>query len=132
MVACHNFDLDAARGEGYRTAFVRRPQEWGSAGPPDPTPNPACDIVVDGFAEFADRADQRVFYHTEIDPAYGGRGLATILVEEALNGARDEGKRVVPACSMVVTVLKKHPEFDDITDRVTPDVLRWAETQPTS
>jgi 2-haloacid dehalogenase len=28
MVACHNFDLDAARGEGYRTAFVRRPDEW--------------------------------------------------------------------------------------------------------
>lgn len=55
MVACHNFDLDAARGEGYRTAFVRRPDEWGAAGPPDPTPNPACDIVVNGFAELADR-----------------------------------------------------------------------------
>jgi 2-haloacid dehalogenase len=55
MVACHNFDLDAARGEGYRTAFVRRPDEWGPAGPPDPNPNPAVDIVVDGFAELADR-----------------------------------------------------------------------------
>ena len=55
MVACHNFDLDAARGEGYRTAFVRRPDEWGPAGPPDPTPNAATDIVVPGFAELADR-----------------------------------------------------------------------------
>jgi 2-haloacid dehalogenase len=55
MVACHNFDLDAARAEGYRTAFVRRPQEWGTAGPPDPTPNPACDLVVDDFAALADR-----------------------------------------------------------------------------
>jgi 2-haloacid dehalogenase len=54
MVACHNFDLDAARGEGYRTAFVRRPDEWGPAGPPDPVPNPACDLVVAGFAELAD------------------------------------------------------------------------------
>lgn len=54
MVACHNFDLDAARGAGYRTAFVRRPDEWGPAGPPDPTPDPACDLVVDGFAELAD------------------------------------------------------------------------------
>jgi 2-haloacid dehalogenase len=53
MVACHNFDLDAARGEGFRTAFVRRPDEWGPAGPPDPTPNPACDLVVDGSAELA-------------------------------------------------------------------------------
>ena len=54
MVACHNFDLDAARGVGYRTAFVRRPDEWGPAGPPDPVPNPATDIVLDGFAELAD------------------------------------------------------------------------------
>jgi 2-haloacid dehalogenase len=54
MVACHNFDLDAVRGEGYRTAFVRRPAEWGPAGPPDPVPNPATDIVVGGFAELAD------------------------------------------------------------------------------
>jgi 2-haloacid dehalogenase len=55
MVACHNFDLDAARGVGYRTAFVRRPDEWGPTGPPDPIPNPATDIVVDGFAELAKR-----------------------------------------------------------------------------
>ena len=49
MVACHNFDLDAARAVGFRTAFVRRPDEWGPAGSPDPVPNPACDIIVDGF-----------------------------------------------------------------------------------
>jgi 2-haloacid dehalogenase len=55
MVACHNFDLDAARGEGYRTAFIRRPDEWGPAGPPDPVPNPATDMIADGFAELADR-----------------------------------------------------------------------------
>jgi 2-haloacid dehalogenase len=55
MVACHNFDLDAARGEGYRTAFVRRPGEWGAAGPPDPIPNPAVDIVVDNFGALTDR-----------------------------------------------------------------------------
>ena len=57
MVACHNFDLDAARAEGYRTAFIRRPDEWGPAGPPDPTPSPATDIVADGFSELADRLD---------------------------------------------------------------------------
>ncbi|OBG28696.1 GNAT family N-acetyltransferase [Mycobacterium sp. 852002-51057_SCH5723018] len=80
-----------------------------------------------GLADFADRDDQRVFYHTEVDPAYGGRGLASILIEEALTATRDEGKRIVPVCSMVVTVLKKHPEFDDITDPVTSDVLRWVQ-----
>jgi 2-haloacid dehalogenase len=54
MVACHNFDLDAARSEGYRTVFVHRPAEWGPAGPPDPVPNPASDLVVAGFTELAE------------------------------------------------------------------------------
>ncbi len=83
-----------------------------------------------GLAEFADRDDQRVFYHTETNPKFGGRGLATILVEQALNDARDEGKRIVPVCSMIGTVLNKHPEFDDITDPVTRDIQRWLQTQP--
>ena len=49
MVACHNFDLNAAHKAGYRTAFIRRPHEWGPEGPPDPNPNMAYDIVEDGF-----------------------------------------------------------------------------------
>ena len=53
MVACHNWDLDAARAVGFRTAFVRRPDEWGPEGPPDPDANPACDIVVDSFPDLA-------------------------------------------------------------------------------
>ncbi|BBX98960.1 GNAT family N-acetyltransferase [Mycobacterium lacus] len=84
-----------------------------------------------GVAEFADRGNQRVFYHTEVDPGFGGRGLATILVKAALDGARNDGKRVVPVCSMVGTVLRKYPEFDDLTDPVTAEVTGWASAQPT-
>lgn len=53
MVACHNFDLNAARNCGYQTAFVRRPDEWGPSGPPDPVPNPAHDFIVDNFEDLA-------------------------------------------------------------------------------
>lgn len=53
MVACHNFDLNAARACGYKTAFVRRPQEWGHEGPPDPTPHADCDFVFDSFEDFS-------------------------------------------------------------------------------
>jgi predicted GNAT family acetyltransferase len=85
-----------------------------------------------GHADYADRGDQRVFYHTVVDPEFGGRGLATILLEAALNAARDAGKRIVPVCSMVGTVLEKHPEFDAVTDPVTTEVRSWAQTQPSS
>ena len=49
MVACHNFDLNAAHQAGFRTAFIRRPAEWGPEGPPDPNPNMGYDFVEDGF-----------------------------------------------------------------------------------
>ncbi|GBE64033.1 N-acetyltransferase [Mycobacterium sp. MFM001] len=81
-----------------------------------------------GYTAVADRDNQRVFYHTEIDDEFGGRGLATILVQDALEATRADGKRVVPVCEMVAAVLKKHPEFSDITDPVTPEILRWAQT----
>ena len=55
MVACHNTDLNAARDCGFRSAFVRRPDEWGPAGPMDPEPNPAHDLIVGDFAELASR-----------------------------------------------------------------------------
>ena len=55
MVACHNFDLDAAKAVGFKTAFVRRPLEWGHKGPPDPQPNPQHDIIVDTFPELAEK-----------------------------------------------------------------------------
>ena len=53
MVACHNFDLDAAKAVGFKTAFVRRPDEWGEQGPPDPEPNPQHDAIVDDFPGLA-------------------------------------------------------------------------------
>ena len=53
MVACHNFDLDAAKKAGFNTALIRRPDESGAEGPPDPEPNPAHDIVADGFPDLA-------------------------------------------------------------------------------
>ena len=55
MVACHNFDLNAAHAAGMRTAFVARPDEWGPAGPPDPHPNMPYDHVADGFAALCEQ-----------------------------------------------------------------------------
>ena len=40
MIACHNFDLDAAKSCGFKTAFVHRPHEWGHEPPPSPEPGP--------------------------------------------------------------------------------------------
>ena len=88
----------------------------------------AVDGETVGLAAVADRGNQRVFYHTEVDERFGGRGLATILVAEALERTRADGKRVVPVCPMVAAFIKRHPEFGDITDPVTPAILQWVDT----
>lgn len=86
-------------------------------------------IAVDGqqvgFTEYADRDGQRIFPHTEVDDAFDGRGLATILVNEALEETRDAGLRIVAVCPMVAAFVKKHHEFDDVVDPVDADVKRW-------
>lgn len=82
-----------------------------------------------GHACVADRDNQRVFYHTEVDEAFGGRGLATILIQEALDATRHDGKRIVAVCPTVAKVLDKHPEFHEIRDPVTPELERWAQTR---
>lgn len=78
-----------------------------------------------GFTEIADRDGQRVFPHTEVDDAYQGRGLATILIGEALHQTRDAGLRIVPVCEMVAAYVDKHKEYADAVDPVSPGVERW-------
>ncbi|MFJ9850316.1 GNAT family N-acetyltransferase [Streptomyces sp. NPDC101150] len=91
------------------------------------------DILVDGrlagLTAYRDRGAQRVFYHTEVDDAFAGQGLASRLVREALTDVRESGKRVVPVCPYVANFLERHDEFADITDPVSPDVLKWLETE---
>jgi predicted GNAT family acetyltransferase len=86
------------------------------------------EVLVDGeragLTAYRDHDDQRVFYHTEIDEAHAGQGRAAQLVQQALTDVRALGKRIVPVCPYVAKYLKKHEEFADITDPVTPDVLR--------
>jgi len=53
MVAAHQDDLRAAKGVGFRTAFVKRPDE-GPNGDHDPT-EPGWDYVVGDFNELASR-----------------------------------------------------------------------------
>lgn len=74
-----------------------------------------------GFADFVDQSSdlggQRTFTHTEVTPAFQGRGLATILVRQALEATRSCGLKIVPQCWMVAEFVDKNPEFADLLDR---------------
>ena len=71
---------------------------------------------VAGFSAYVDRPGQRVFTHTEVDPAYGGRGIGGQLARTALDLARADGLRVVPRCPFIRGWIGKHPDYADLVD----------------
>ena len=52
--------------------------------------------------------------HTDVPAEVGGRGIASALVQAAINTARAEGWKVVPACSYAASWLDRHPEAADL------------------
>lgn len=53
MVAAHPYDLQAARGQGLKTAFVFRPLESGPKNTPDLNPDPRFDIIASDLLDLA-------------------------------------------------------------------------------
>jgi predicted GNAT family acetyltransferase len=69
-----------------------------------------------GLAGYRDEDGQRVLTHTEVDPEFGGRGLAGRLAKRALDDAREAGLRVVPQCSYMAKYIERHAEYADLVD----------------
>jgi predicted GNAT family acetyltransferase len=56
-----------------------------------------------------------VFTHTIVPDALSGRGIANQLVKAGLEHARSQKLTVVPQCSFVQAFIKRHPEYEDLT-----------------
>jgi uncharacterized protein len=72
-----------------------------------------------GFSTYTLTGNTITFTHTEVDPAYGGRGLAKQLVVAELDDARRRGLAVVPLCPYVRKVIAQHA--DTYLDLVPPE-----------
>jgi len=69
-----------------------------------------------GFAQYVRRPGRIFFVHTEIDPAFEGRGLGSQLATAALEATRATGERVVPLCPFIAKFIERHPEYVDLVD----------------
>ncbi|SNS19383.1 GNAT family N-acetyltransferase [Rhodococcoides kyotonense] len=87
------------------------------------------DGSVIGFTAFRDLDGQRIFFHTEIDDAYAGHHLSSVLVKAALDDVRTRGLRFVPVCPLVAAYANKHPEVQDIADAATPQILEFLDRE---
>jgi uncharacterized protein len=53
-----------------------------------------------------------VFTHTEVEPAFEGRGIAGVLARTALDAVADEGTRkVMPLCPYIKAWIGRHPDY---------------------
>ncbi|HEY6738780.1 MAG TPA: GNAT family N-acetyltransferase [Actinopolymorphaceae bacterium] len=75
------------------------------------------DGKVVGFLEYSRDGASTVLPHTEVDPAYENRGIASRLARAALDDARARGSKVVPVCPFVSAYLDAHPEYADLDSR---------------
>ena len=69
---------------------------------------------ITAFLTYRLAGDVITFQHTETPVAARGRGLASRLVQGALDNARARGLKVLPRCAFVRDYLAKHPEFRDV------------------
>jgi len=63
-----------------------------------------------GFADFKIENQVISYTHTEIDPRFGGQGLGSQLIKEALDEALEQNLEVAPYCTFVSAYIKKNSE----------------------
>jgi predicted GNAT family acetyltransferase len=66
------------------------------------------------FANYRRAPDTVTITHTETPRALRGRGIASELVQGALELIRADGNKVIAGCGFVVDYLRRHPEFSDL------------------
>jgi predicted GNAT family acetyltransferase len=55
-----------------------------------------------------------VLVHTEVQPAFEGRGIGSRLAKTALDDARRRGLAVTPQCPFVLSYVRRHREYRDL------------------
>ena len=68
-----------------------------------------------GFLLYRIEPDGVVLVHTDVDPAYEGQGLGSVLVKGALDDLRERGVRAVPLCPFVRAYIRRLPEYAPVS-----------------
>lgn len=69
----------------------------------------------EAYLAYREAGDDRLdFTSTFVPPPHRNGGIGEALVVEGFEHARSEGKRVIPTCPFVQTVVERHPEFEDL------------------
>lgn len=76
-----------------------------------------------GYATWVKVHDTVVLPHTEVDPAWNGRGIGSMIARRAFEDARADGLTVLPFCPFMKRWADLHPDFRDIVRAPRPGEL---------
>ena len=92
-----------------------RPEPWIRDHPPAHRYEIIVDGQLAGVAVYERRPRRIVFIHTEVAPAFKGRGLADRLAAWALDDVRSRGtEKVIARCPFIAGFIGRHPEYADL------------------
>ncbi|MBI3745047.1 MAG: N-acetyltransferase [Chloroflexi bacterium] len=69
-----------------------------------------------GFIDYRRLGDRLILVHTEVPAAFEGRGIASVLAHDVLDGARARQDRVSIRCPYLDEYVRRHPEFAPAAD----------------
>ncbi len=72
------------------------------------------DGSVAGFVDYEAAPGRLVLIHTEVDPAYTGRGIGNRLAAGVLDEIRARGLGVTPHCPFIAAYIRAHPAYRDL------------------
>lgn len=83
------------------------------------------DEKLAGFAEYQLTDQLVVFTHTEVDPAFEGRGVGSAIARAALDDVRADGSRqVLPLCPFIKDWIGRHRDYIPLVYGAPPSTAR--------
>ena len=73
------------------------------------------------YAEYNLLKTGMLFTHTEVLPAFEGRGVGSAIARYALDEVRRRSLLAIPVCQFIAGFLRKNPEYQDL---VSPESRR--------
>lgn len=58
--------------------------------------------------------DKIIIDHTEVDEAYGGKGVGKVLFESAIQYAKEKLIKIMPLCPFAASMFKKNSQYKDV------------------
>ncbi len=67
-----------------------------------------------GFVEYQETKELVILTHTDVDPAFEGRGVGSLLARSAIEDIRDRGLKALVAHPFILGWLRRHPDYVDV------------------